>query len=88
MLFQKYASPFSLLDVLISNCNFYEWLTEFVDSENERQINEIWLHKVWDMSFEDFRNSVLNNGETSDKEVIEIINSSRKTLNNFIPNRG
>lgn len=90
LLFQKYASPFSLIDELISNGDFTEWINEFIDAENDRKIMDIWLHKVFDKSFAEFKQSILENDEAvSDEQIETTVSNSRAILNNFIPeNRG
>ena len=86
LLFSKYADPFTLLDELISNGDFFDWTIEFVNGENDRQIWEMWLHKVIDKSYEEFRNSVLKTETTVDESDLETtVMDSKSTLNGFIP---
>lgn len=86
LLFSKYASPFSLIDELISNGDFFDWTLEFIDAENDRKITEVWLHKIFDKSFEEFKNSILTEENTVTNEQLETtIVESQSILNNFIP---
>lgn len=87
LLFSKYASPYSFMDDLISNGDFFDWVVEFVNAENEKQIWEMWLHKVFDKSFEEFRKSVLKTQSdyVSDEQIETTISNSKEMLNNFIP---
>ena len=89
LLFKKYASPFLLLDEIIANSDFVEWIQKFADAENESQIYDIWIHKVDGKSFDDFRQSVLSTqSNEADKEQIETtIQSSKSILNNFVPQK-
>lgn len=62
LLFKEYASPFSLLDEIIRNNRFCEFLDTFDEQRMERSIWEYYLHKIgmWDdISFDDFRNNIL-----------------------------
>lgn len=88
LLFSKYASPYSLIDDLILNGDFFDWVVEFVDAENERQIWEMWLHKVFDRSFEEFRKSVIKKqpNQVTDEQIETTILNSKSILNGFIPN--
>lgn len=88
LLFEKMANPFVLIDELLLNGDFFDWVLEFVNEENERQIWEVWLHKVFDKSFADFRNSVMQTQPNQmDNEQLETtVMNSKSILNGFIPN--
>ena len=63
LLFKEYASPFSLLDEVIKNGRFCDFLDTFDEQRLERSIWEYYLHKIgmWDdISFDDFRKKILN----------------------------
>ena len=86
LLFSKYASPFSLIDELIANGDFFDWTLEFIDAENERMIMEVWLHKIFDQSLEDFKNSIMKEEIIVTEEQLETtIVESNSILTNFIP---
>lgn len=88
LLFEKIANPFILIDQLLLNGDFFDWVVEFVKQENERQIWEMWLHKIFDKSFADFRNSVMRTQpDQMDNEQLETtVKNSKSILNGFIPN--
>lgn len=87
LLFEKIANPFVLIDELLSNGDFFDWVVEFVKKENEQQIWEMWLHKIFDKSFADFRNSVMQTQPNQmDNEQLETtVKNSKSILNGFIP---
>ena len=87
LLFSKYASPQILIDQLISNGDFFDWVVEFINAENDKQAWEVWLHKVFDKSFEDFRNSLLQtrSNQMDDEQLETTISNSKSILNGFIP---
>lgn len=86
LLFSKYASPQILIDQLISNGDFFDWVIEFIDAENDRQAWDVWLHKVIDKSFEEFRESIQTHVNQMDDEQLETtISDSKSILNAFIP---
>lgn len=88
LLFEKMANPFILIDELISNGDFFDWVVEFINVENDRQIREVWLHKIFDKSFEEFRNSVvkIQPDEMYEEQIETTISNSKSILNGFIPN--
>lgn len=87
LLFSRYASPQILIDQLISNGDFFDWVIEFINGENDRQAWEVWLHKIFDKSFEEFRNSIRQNqaGQMDDEQLETTISNSKSILDGFIP---
>ena len=85
LLFSKYASPFILLDQMISCGRFFEFIVEFINMENERKEYEFWLHKVPDKSFNDFKKSIEPKQEVDEFELEATISESKNILTNFIP---
>lgn len=87
LLFSKYASPFLLLDGMISTGRFEEFVFEFLKLESEEKEWEFYLHKVFDKTFADFKTSVEMRPQS--KENLETtIRNSNSILQNFIPDRG
>ena len=43
LVFKRYSSPFLLLDNLIENGRFLEFIMELLDMHEEEQIYELWL---------------------------------------------
>ena len=89
LLFSKYASPFLLLDSFISAGRFCDFILKFIDLENEKTMWEFYLHKVYDMSYDDFRTSCSREikPETTEEEVEGTILESQSILNEFNPQR-
>lgn len=87
LLFSRYASPQILIDQLILNGDFFDWVIEFINGENDRQAWEVWLHKIFDKSFEEFRNSIRQNqaGQMDDEQLETTISNSKSILDGFIP---
>lgn len=92
LLFKEYASPFVLLDEIISSGMFCEFLDVFDSKVQERQRWEFFIHKLppWDdTSWEDF-NKTLNGMEektnipvATDEQLETIVKNSHKLLSNF-----
>lgn len=82
LLFSKYASPFSFIDILIDCGRFSEFIDEFYQAENEEKEWQFFLHKVYDKSFEDFKEAMkpqpVVNLETT-------VKTSKNILDNFKP---
>lgn len=89
LLFERYANPFLLLDNLIATGRFFEFVMEFIDIHNNKEIYDVWLHKIFDKSFEAFKTQVMENNEIAkvDNQNVETtIKESLDILNNFNPN--
>lgn len=87
LLFKRYASPFLLLDEVILNNRFCDFVIEIMTSENERKTWEFYLHKVFDKSYEDFKSSLgsIQDKKTQETDLETTILNSKNTLNNFKP---
>ena len=64
-------------------------LQMIVDEKTEKVRWEYYLHKVWDMSFEEYVNAC-ENKETTQKpiaasDVVDIVNSSAEILKGIVP---
>ena len=84
LLFEKMADPFRLLDQLILNGDLLEWTLEFIDDQNDRQLWDVWLHKVFDKSFEDFKKTIMGS-EPNEEQLETTISESKSIINGFIP---
>lgn len=60
-----------------------EFVTQFIDLENDRRLWELYLHKVYDKSYADFRASVMPVQPEEDLETT--VNTSKSILEAFIP---
>ena len=87
LLFSRYASPFILLDELIANKRFCDFVEQICISENDRLTWEFFLHKVIDKSYPEFLEELRGaNFEENTEEVLEAtVLDSISILNNFKP---
>ena len=88
LLFKRYASPFLLLDTFIENNRFLEFIIEFFNIRNDEMTWDVWLHKVYDQSFEEFKTSIegiQENKEVTKEQVGTTIKDSKDILINFNP---
>lgn len=91
LLAQRYASPFSVLDEFIKLKQLHEFTVEVLNTIAEEKIHEarwqFYLHKVFDMSFEDYvkRCEKEPEPEMSYEEIGNTINESKKMLEGFVP---
>ena len=90
LLYQRYSNPLTLLDSLIENRMF----SDHIDTINEKAIFDlefkVWLQKVDDKSFDDWRNELHSNAEarsvTMDKnELKTTVLKSSNILDSFEP---
>ena len=91
LIFRRYASPLTLLDGMIRGGRLEEFVNEFVGLYNKEQEDEtlwkIWLHRVFDQSYADFRASVKSDAKAAptQEEVQSIVAESESILNAFLP---
>jgi hypothetical protein len=92
LLYQRYASPFSFVDGMIQTCRFSEFVDSFLDTvwkEKEDKLDwEYFLHKVWEGSYQDFKEEIKANkqNQSMDKRTIETtVQDSLDILKNFSP---
>lgn len=57
VLFTRYAHPFCLMDGMISTGRFDEFIDTVLDQYNEDRMWDFYLAKIYDVSFEDFKES-------------------------------
>lgn len=91
LLFKRYANPFLLLDNLISSSRFVEFIDEIIKLHNEEQIYDVWVRRVFDKTFEEFKQQVQEANEVSEtdhQDVETTIQESINILNNFNPEKG
>ena len=94
LLFQRYASPFVFLDGYIQTGRFCEFINEFGEIQHKEKEDEkmweVYLHKVWDKSFVEFREQVEienNNRNMSESDFETTIKHSINILKNFNPEK-
>ena len=86
LLFQRYASPYLLLNEVIAQKRLVEFLHELGQIKRESELENIWLHKVFNQSYSDFKNACnVQSVENSSKKLKAAIINSREMLNSFIP---
>lgn len=91
LLFKRYANPFLLLDNLISSSRLQEFINELLDIHNDEQIYDIWVRRVFDKTFEEFKRQVQEANEVgaADHQDAETtIQESINILSNFNPEKG
>lgn len=88
LLFKRYASPFLLLDSYIEQCRLFDFVIEFFNIRNEEMTWEVWLHKVYDKSFDEFKNSIdtMEYNEFSKEQIETTVKDSHNILIEFNPN--
>lgn len=87
-LFKRYAGPFLLLDQYIRQGRLLEFIDEFIKTHNEDKLYELWLHKVPDKTFAEFKEEVEEEQQQEFKpgQLETTIKTSKSLLDNFNPN--
>ena len=77
------GSPFFILDRYLEQHRLSEFIYEVWSIHNEEEIFDIWLHKVDDKSYQDFRDSLIPPKPVDKKEVAKTIEDSMNILKGF-----
>lgn len=77
------GSPFFILDRYIERNRLSEFIYEVWSIHNEEEIFDIWLHKVDDKSYQDFRDSLIPPKPVNKEEVAKTIEDSTNILKGF-----
>lgn len=77
------GSPFFILDRFIEQNRLSEFIYEVWSIHNEEEIFDIWLHKVDDKSYQDFRDSLIPPKPVNKEEVAKTIDDSMTILKGF-----
>ncbi len=90
MVFKRYSNPFSLFNELIESNQF----NDFIITLNQKYLDDIeydlWLHKVYDKSFEEFKKDIsisrdAQAGYMNEEDVKATVKKSNEILSNFTP---
>lgn len=90
LLSKRYASPFFILNGYIQAGRFCEFIFEFAEAVQESDQWEIYLHKVWDKSYSEFKeniDTVQKNRNMSDFDFETTVQNSMNILGNFNPEK-
>ena len=88
LLFKRYADPFSLLNGYIQTSRFCEFINVLCEQKIEEDRWEMYLHKVWDKSFAEFKESLevtQAQMRMSEFDVETTVKKSMDILGNFNP---
>lgn len=91
LLAQRYAGPFLMLDEFIKLHQLHNFTMEVLNNIAEEKIHDarwqFYLHKIFDMSFEDYVKLCEQKPEPemSHEEIGNTINESKMMLEGFIP---
>lgn len=85
LVFHRYASPFLLLDEVVKTGNLSEFISMLWDTVQEEQQWQYFLAKVFDKSFDDFKESIKPQQPISKKELEATVKESLDMMNTFVP---
>lgn len=92
LIFKRYASPFLLLDNIISSSDLCAFIVKLSENIQDERLYELWLHKVFNKNYPEWKKELLadmkrveeyKNITEEDKETI--LKDSYSILENFIP---
>ena len=90
MVFKRYSNPFSLFDELIESNQFNDFIMTLNTKYIEDLEYDLWLHKVYDKSFEEFKKDIsisrdAQAGYMNEEDVKATVKKSNEILSNFTP---
>ena len=85
LLFVRYASPFILLDGFILTNSLNSFVDDFFDFVREDNEWEFFLHKVYDQSWSEFSNEIVQEENKKPINLGATLMQSKNMLNNFTP---
>ena len=86
LLARRYASPFSLLEEMTAQGRLYEFVLEINEIVDEERLWDIWLHRVFDKTYDAWRGSLTPKSVQAEKfDVKSTVKNSFDMLNGFIP---
>lgn len=85
LLFHRYASPFLLLDQIILFGDLSDFISEVWEIRDEEIQWQYFLAKVFDKSFDDFKESIKSQKGMSQEEIETTIKDSMTMIDSFIP---
>lgn len=89
-MFKRYSNPFSLFDELIESNQFNDFITALNAKYIEDIEYDLWLHKVYNKSFEEFKKDIsisrdAQAGYMEEKDIKATVKKSNDILSNFNP---
>lgn len=93
LLAQRYASPFLILDEFIRLNQLHEFVSEILNTIAEEKKHEArweyYLHKVWNISYEEYVHKCeqpqMQDQGMSHEQIGNVINESKMMLEGFVP---
>ena len=95
LLHKRYASPFSLLDLMIQSYRFCDFIDEMIETNEEEKLWQMYLSMLSNpmyevkQSFNEFKKSVLNpkpkEEKMTEKEIEATVIHSKDIFNSFDP---
>lgn len=87
---KRYPTPEFTLDVVIANHRLLAFINQMLEETEHEEIYGVWLHKVYDKNFNDFKNQVYSRAKastTTDNQKANTIKDSFSILENFAPTK-
>lgn len=85
LLFHRYANPFLLLDNIILYGGLSDFISTVWEIREEEMQWQYFLSKVFDKSFEDFKEALKPQKRMSQEEIETTIKNSMAMMDSFIP---
>lgn len=82
------GSPFFILDGYMEQHRFHEFVHSVWEIHNDEELFDIWLHKIDDKSYQDFKDSVIPRKPIGEKEIADTIRESSDILEGFTLKEG
>lgn len=95
LLSRRYASPFFVVDEMLSQGRFFEFVCEINkiadEEETKKKLWDIWIHRVFDKSFDEWKQQI-ESRMTAEQETTQnieaTVKNSKDILCGFNPQTG
>lgn len=83
LIFKRYSSPFLIINEMIINGQLLKFINKILDIQNDERVYDIWLHRVFDKSFEQFKEGLdipSNSMPSRKNETVNVNEVVKKSL--------
>lgn len=80
-----HAGPFSWADEAIRFGRFSEFVDFIIEQDQEKKMMEIWLHKVFNLGYEDWKSQVRPKPKPTQRQIEATVQNSVAVANIIIP---
>lgn len=87
LLFKRYASPYLLVDQMLETGDFFDFVIEVFQSNEDDRLWEFFLHKVKGKTFDEYKAEIFGNSnlEMTKNNIETTVSDSYSLIKDFEP---